>query len=340
MIALSSRGPIALLLVGSLLFSAGGASVPGVAWAQAKGSKTDEAAVRYKQGIKLFEEQDFNAALLEFRKAYELAPNYKVTYNIGQVYYQIQNYAKALHWFERYLSEGAKDVSPERRGEVQKEIDELKRRVGRVEFQTAIRDVEVSIDDEPVGKTPFPEALVVSAGRRKISASKAGYAPFTQTIEVAGQETKKLPLQMLELNTAPAGPVASTAAPPPVAPPKKEESKFTTASWVGLGAAGALGLGAAITGILALSAASDAKSTLYAGKNRADVDDKNDRRKALALTSDVLTGAAVLTAGITLAFTFARDTEGPSSAKKGQSLTVGASPRGAWLQGQFLGVLG
>jgi hypothetical protein len=324
-----------LLLVGSLLGSAGAVGRPSTAWAQPKGnSKTEEATTRYKQGVKLFEEQDFNAALLEFRKAYELAPNYKVTYNIGQVYYQIQNYAKALQWFERYLSEGGKDVSPDRRAEVQKEIDELKRRVGRVELQSDVKDVEVSIDDEPVGKTPLTEPLIVSAGRRKISATKQGYAPFSQTIEVAGQEVKKVPLQMVALVASTPGPAPGPTTPPTAPPPKKEESKFTTASWVGVGAAGALGLGAAITGILAMSASSDTKAALYAGTNRAEVDDKNDRRKALALTTDVLAGAAVVTLGLTLVLTYTRNTE-TASAQRGPSVTVGASPRGAWLQGQF-----
>lgn len=291
---------------------------------------------RYKQGVKLFEEQDFNAALLEFRKAYELAPNYKVAYNIGQVYYQIQNYAKALQWFERYLSEGTKEIQADRRAEVQKEIDELKRRVGHLELSSDLRDVEVSIDDEPVGKTPFAEPLVVSAGRRKISASKQGYAPFSQTIEMTGQETKKLQLKLIELAptpgpTSPPPPASTPVAPPP---PKEAPSKFTTGSWIGLGAAGVLGVGAVVTGVMALGAADDAKKTLYAGSNRADADDKNDRRKTLAITTDVLAGAAVLTAGITLALTLSRSPEG-STARANRTLTVGASPRGAWLQGQF-----
>lgn len=321
------------LLVGTLLCSTvvvGGLSP---AWAQPTNpSKTDEAVVRYKQGVKLFEEQDFNAALLEFRKAYELAPNYKVAYNIGQVYYQVQNYAKALQWFERYLSEGAKDILPERRAEVQKEIDELRRRVGRVELQSEIQGVDISIDDEPIGKTPLPEPLSISAGRHRITASKEGYAPFSQTVEIAGQEFKRIPIKLIELTTTSTTPSPSTTTP---VPPKKEEpSKLTVGSWVGLGAAGLLGAGAVVTGILALGAADDAQNTLYAPPHRADAENKNDRRKTLAITTDVLAGAAILTAGITLVVSFSRSPE-EGTAKTNSKLILGASPRGAWLQGQF-----
>lgn len=308
----------------------------GVANAQPKGgTKADEAIERYKQGVKLFEEQDFNAALIEFRKAYEMSPNFKVAFNIGQVYYQIQNYAKALQWFERYLNEGGKDVPADRRQEVTKEIGELKRRVGRVEIVTDLRDVEVSIDDEPVGKTPLSEPLVVSAGRRKISANKPGRSPFTQMVEIAGQETKKVQLNLNELSTAgPAtGPVASTPAPPP--PPKEKPSRMTTGSWVGLGVAGALGLGAGITGLLALGASSDVKSASYAGSNRDDVDSKNSKTKGLALATDVLLGAAVVTAGVTLVLTFTGGDSSASARRAAPKATLGLSPRGAWLQGEF-----
>src|SRR5262245_20824847 len=85
-----------------------------------------EAAVRYKKGVDLFNESDFQAALIEFRRAYGLAPNYAVLYNIGQVYFQLQDYAHALTTLEQYLAEGGKNIAAARRSEVEKDIAKLK----------------------------------------------------------------------------------------------------------------------------------------------------------------------------------------------------------------------
>src|SRR4051794_1962396 len=65
-----------------------------------------EAFSRFNKGKELFSEGDLQAALIEFRRAYELAPNYVVLYNIGNVYYQLQDYPNALTYLERYLQEG------------------------------------------------------------------------------------------------------------------------------------------------------------------------------------------------------------------------------------------
>src|SRR4051812_42949552 len=64
----------------------------------------EEAQRRYVRGKDLYEENDFQAALVEFRRAYDLAPNYKLLYNIAQVCYQLQDYPGALRTFNKYLA--------------------------------------------------------------------------------------------------------------------------------------------------------------------------------------------------------------------------------------------
>ena len=50
--------------------------------------------------------------LAEFMRAYELLPNYRVLYNIGQVQLERHDYVAALHAFDDYLEQGARDVHP------------------------------------------------------------------------------------------------------------------------------------------------------------------------------------------------------------------------------------
>ena len=61
-----------------------------------------------------YNEADFPAALVEFKRAYALAPAWQVLFNIGQSYFQLRNYADALVTLTRFVDEG-RDRVPEAR---------------------------------------------------------------------------------------------------------------------------------------------------------------------------------------------------------------------------------
>src|ERR1041384_5358063 len=86
-------------------------------------SAVAEAGKHFQRGVTMYNEADYRAALVEFRRAYETAPNAAVLYNIGQTYYQLQNYAAALVALGRYLTEAG--ASAAHRREVEATIDTL-----------------------------------------------------------------------------------------------------------------------------------------------------------------------------------------------------------------------
>ncbi|MEZ4302901.1 MAG: hypothetical protein R3B70_48710, partial [Polyangiaceae bacterium] len=56
------------------------------AWAQQPSAKAlAEARTRYEKGKQLYGEGAFDAALAELQRSYELAPSYKILYNIALV---------------------------------------------------------------------------------------------------------------------------------------------------------------------------------------------------------------------------------------------------------------
>src|ERR1044071_10306536 len=116
-----------------------------------------EAGKHFQRGVTLYNEADFRAALVEFRRAYETAPNAAVLYNIGQTYYQLQNYAAALVALGRYLTE-AGPTAPHRR-EVEATIDTLQTRVGKVAISTSAPGADVTGDDSLIAKEPVCERV-------------------------------------------------------------------------------------------------------------------------------------------------------------------------------------
>jgi hypothetical protein len=289
-------------------------------------SPKDEAIAHFNKGLSLFEEQDYTAALAEFRRAYQLSPNYKVQYNIGQVCFQMQDFACALRSFETYLSAGGKDLSSDRKSEVVKSVERLRARVAKIEIVTSVAGVLIAIDDIPVGTTPLAEMVAVNAGRRKISGTADGRVGATRSVDVVGGDSIRVELDL--------PPIASTASVVPASAPVVDHpSKFTTLSWVGLGATGALAIGGGITGLLAVRASKDLNDERFAGPTpTAAVDADSARTRRFSLASDVLFGAAIVTLGATLYLTLSRDPEQPVTAPTA-ALRVG--PTGVVLLGSF-----
>ncbi len=187
---------LATLVAGLMLF----ASTPLQANDVPLDPQARAAATHFDRGVKLYEERDWRAALVEFQRAYTISPQYRVLYNVGQCLYEVEDYVGALDAFEKYLAEGNVQIPPERRDRVQASIVELRGRVAHIRVVTNVEGAEVSVDDTVVGTTPLAAPLLVSAGRRKITAIKPGRTGAVRFVDVAGEDSVGV---MLQLDSAP-----------------------------------------------------------------------------------------------------------------------------------------
>ncbi len=189
------------------------AAQPGTSAAPAAGSAAydgvTEARVHYERALQLFNEENYDAAAFEFQRAYELAPNFKILYNMARLQRVRNDYATALQNFQRYLIEGGAGVPEDRRAEVEKEIRALLPRVAKVTVKVSEVDADVYVDDGPVctssnascvGKSPLPGPLVVNPGRRKVTAQKRGFVTASSTVTVVGSDTITVDLKMDSLD--------------------------------------------------------------------------------------------------------------------------------------------
>ena len=304
----------------------------GVVVAQPKGSK-EEARSRYDRGKQLYDEGAYDAALIEFQRAYELSPSYVILYNIGQVYRQTNDYAGALRSYERYLNEGKTQIDAKRRGEVEQEVAQLRARVATLVVSVNVPGAEISIDDVSVGKSPLPQGVVVNAGRRRVTATKEGKVPVAKVVTVAGSDSLKVDLDMSDPGSA--GPLATTSSSATTSKPPEE----TKTPWVGWVLTGAFGLGTVIGGVIALGASSDLKSERdKSGSTRSNLDDARSKVKTTALVTDILLGATVITGGISLYLTFrtpSKETSRGPAAPPAGAFRLGLGPGSVSLGGDF-----
>jgi len=286
----------------------------------ASAAPLDEAQRRYTRALELFNEGTYDAALLEFRRAYELAPSWKILYNIGQVNVQLNDYVRALEAFSRYMKEGGADIPAARATEVQAQLERLKGRVASLEITTNVADAEVTIDDLVVGKTPLDKPVMVNVGRRKITVTAVGRMPQTKPVEAAGGDKLQLRFELLAPEPAGATATAAPTAAPTALPPERH------IFWPGWVATGVFGVGAAVTGVLSLGATSDHNDKIAQfGVARSELDDSRKKARTLSIATDALLGATLLTGGVSLWLSLRSRPAATSAAPAAVQLRLGVS---------------
>jgi hypothetical protein len=173
------------------------AALPTAARAE-KPETVAQAREHFRRGVQLYEEDDFRAALIEFNRAYELAPNPVVLYNVGQSYYQLRDYAGALTTLERYLRESGDRVAAERRAQVDRELQELRSRVGHVTLSCNVDGADLAVDDVAVDHAAR-QPVLIGAGRHKLTATKRGYVTAIRVVDVAGGDEVDVRLDMTRI---------------------------------------------------------------------------------------------------------------------------------------------
>lgn len=271
---------------------------PGRGWAQ--DNSQEEARTHVARGYELFDEGDFRLALVEFERAYAIAPSYKILFNLGQVHLELGQYARAHAALTRYLAEGGAEIAPDRRASVEKDLASLQKRIATLSVQSEPPGAQVTIDDRPLGNAPIVRA-VVDAGELRVRVASAGFASETRIVKLAGGDdvTASFALQ-------PEQPLVVTApAPAPIEPAREG---LPTPAVVGFVATGVLTVGAIGAGIAALSASArfdEMKRTPIDGSPEqaaADLRRQGNRTDALAITTDVLVVSALVAGGVSLWF--------------------------------------
>jgi hypothetical protein len=293
------------------------ASPPPAAAAPAATGDIAEARKHYEAGVQLFDTGAYEAALSEFERADQLAPNYRILYNTGKIYRVRNDFVAALNAFNGFLAK--EPEGSQKRIEVLRYVSELNALIAKVRVTSAVPGASITVDDVPQGVAPLDHALLVNPGSRKVTASKPGYSPATQVV-------KAVPGDVLDITLNPQSLLVKVQSDPlPLSIP---------ISWA---TTGVLAGGAIIFGALASSKA----STLNSAKNQLDstgtlgsqlTSDYNSM-KTFAIVSDIFTGAAIVAGGVSTYFTVKFLTRGKKDSPT--PVTVTFLPTGGSVGGSF-----
>jgi hypothetical protein len=302
-----------------------------VAGAAHADTKLDEAKSHFQSGAALYDNNDLRGALLEFQRAYELAPSYKILFNIAQVEMELQDHAGAFKAYTRYVKEGGPDIAPARLAQVNAEIERLRGRVGFLAIQTSA-GARVLVDDDQVGYAPLPEAIAVTAGRHRVTFEVPGREAVTRVFDVSGRQEVAA---VLVFDTPVIPPITAPSLTSTPEPAKHSPANRKTPVYIAWSVAGGFAIGA---GVFALIAHGDANE-LAALRSRFPVTSDQlaaQRSKTVrnAAVTDVLAGAAVASAGVALYLMLTRIDVDARPAKD-NAVQLHIAPTGVAIAGRF-----
>jgi tetratricopeptide (TPR) repeat protein len=278
------------------------------------GGAGEEASNHFKRGLQLFDEGEYTLALVEFERAYQLAPNYRALYNIALVDMQLGRYADAARTLEQYLHDGGEGIAAARRAEVTKTLAELKLRTATVDISVNVPAAEVTLDGKPLDVSRLHGPMVIDAGEHTLRATAPGFQAANRTVTLAGADRAAVRLELAALAPQRAANEA----------PARPRSLF----WPGFVATGALAAGGIVSGAIMLDARSHLSQLQNTpGSDPAQRESAANRQNSAALAADIFTGLAVVAGSISIYLSLGTDraAKGPSVAVSPQRVALSVS---------------
>jgi PEGA domain len=128
---------------------------------------------------------DFRGALVEFQRAYDLSHNPRVLFNVGVTEKLLTHYARAVDAWDREQSEGAGQLSSAELQELKNAIAIVQQFVTTIDVTANEADATLTIDDYPIGKTPFAGPVRIDVGKHVVKLSKVGFLDAVEPVDVA-----------------------------------------------------------------------------------------------------------------------------------------------------------
>jgi hypothetical protein len=285
--------------VSLVLSTASFASVSALTEQPARAETSPQVDALFKRGVEFYKEADFRAAVVEFKRAYEVSnKDYRVLYNIAQCEYQLTNYVGALNAFEKYLADGGEKIKEDKRSEVNAEIGKLKARIGTVTVKVEPAGAQVVVDGDVMGKAPLSEPVKLNPGSHKVEVTASGYERALESVEIGSGDVRSLDVKLKPTPIAPP-------------PPTGDGEKNWTAPAVGWGVTGGLLAGTIVFGIVAKgkeSALADAKA--LPNQDAATLKSLDSKVGTFALVTDIFLGATIVAAGVSTYLTIRTATGG------------------------------
>lgn len=215
------RGVAAALLVTALTVSA------------VAGAQGDPYKQHMDNGVKLYADRNFAAAVAEFQAAYDARPSPNPLLNIALCDKEMFRYPQAIAALETALARHGRGMDPADRKASEEAIQEMRALLGSITVTVTPPNAVLSVDGEEQAAGAAGKPILLGPGTHKVAARAEGYAPAEQSLSVSSGREQAVVLTLV----AEKG-LVTIEAPDPQATLVVDDRPVGTGTWTGLLAPG------------------------------------------------------------------------------------------------------
>jgi tetratricopeptide (TPR) repeat protein len=159
---------------------------PTPAWAQ-----PDPYKQHMENGVKLFQDKNYAAALLEFEAAYAQKPKASPLLNVALAHKAMFAYPKAIAALEKALNAHGDSMDPADKKAAEEAIAEMRALLAHLAVTVTPAHATVSIDGEDLPAGAASRPIAVGPGTHRVAARAEGFASAEKSISVVSGEKDK-----------------------------------------------------------------------------------------------------------------------------------------------------
>jgi hypothetical protein len=261
---------------------------------------SEEARTHFAAGVSLLQDPEgekVEEAYREFQKAYEISASPKILGNLGFCAMRLERDGEAIEAYSRYLRD-VPDIDADERAQIVRDLQTLTVGVARLTIQTdkpgvRILDVRTPTRGERItniyGPVDGKIDIGVRPGHHVITAKLADHEDATWEVDAFAASRDRYAFTMRPRVLPVSGP-----------PPGAEGRGTNVGPWIVMGIGGAMLVGGAITGIVALDKTNtiESKCSNDVCPRSFDLDgERSSARTFVRVTDVLLIGGSVVTLG-------------------------------------------
>jgi len=195
---------------------------------QAPAETGKEAAKKhFKVGTVLYNDGNYEGALVEFRASYAAKKNIKVCTYVSLALQALSRYTEAEEELLKCLEECADKVTPAVKQEIETALIQIGTVIGSVKVTCDVEGASVFFNGKSAGTTPLGKTVRLNVGHYKLEITMEGYEDYVAEFDLPGGETMNMVVKLVPEPEPeiPEEPVAPAKPEEPSVKPDKEPKK-------------------------------------------------------------------------------------------------------------------
>jgi hypothetical protein len=195
----------------------------------AAGAQGDPYKSHMENGVKLYNDKNYAAAMAEFQAAYEARPSPNPLLNVALCDKELFRYPQAIAALETALARHGEAMEPDDKKASEDAIKEMRALLGSVTVTLTPPAATLLVDGEEQPPAAAGKPLLLGPGTHKIAARAPGHAPAEQSVTVSSGREQAVTLVLVPDK----GPV-TIEGPDPQAILSLDDRPLGTGTWSGL----------------------------------------------------------------------------------------------------------